>query len=108
MKESYAYIGMGNLCKWFSISRQAYYRHEWNQTEEVFQYGLVLEEVKTIRQRHPRLGVRKLQELLHPFMQEHSIKMGRDALFDFLSNRGLLVRKRKRHIKTTSVQLTIK
>ena len=35
-------------------------------------------------------------------MQEHQIKMGRDALFDLLSSNHLLVRKRKRRIQTTS------
>jgi len=101
MKESYAHIGTGRLCTWFNISRQAYYQHERKLSESVFHYSLILEAVKSIRERHPRLGVRKLQELLRPFMQEHSIKMGRDALFDFLSIRGLLVRKRKRHVRTT-------
>jgi hypothetical protein len=33
----------------FDVSRQAYYQHEWNQSEEVFQYSLLLEEVKEIR-----------------------------------------------------------
>jgi len=47
------------------------------------------------------MGVRKLYELLRPFMREHGIKMGRDALFDLLSVHGLLLRKRQRHIKTT-------
>ena len=101
MKESCENVGTGKLCIWFGISRQAYYQHEWRQSEEIFQYSLVLEEIKNIRQRHHRMGVRKLQELLRPFMQEHRIQMGRDALFDLLSTHGLLVRNRKRHIRTT-------
>lgn len=47
------------------------------------------------------MGARKLHEKLHPFMLEHQIKMGRDALFDLLSSNYLLVRKRKRRIQTT-------
>ncbi len=47
------------------------------------------------------MGGRKLYELLHPFLLEHQIKMGRDALFDLLSANGLLVRKKKRKIYTT-------
>jgi hypothetical protein len=89
------------LCRWFGISRQAYYQHEWSLSEDVFHHSLVLDEIKDIRQRHPRMGVRKLQELLRPFLQENKIKMGRDALFDLLSARGMLVRTRKRSGKTT-------
>jgi len=101
MRETHPSTGMGIMCEWFGISRQAYYQHQSGTTEKVLQQELLLEEIKTIRKRHPRIGVRKLQGMLSPFMQVHQIKMGRDALFDFLSHEGLLVRKRKRHVKTT-------
>jgi transposase InsO family protein len=54
-----------------------------------------------MRKNHKRMGARKLYEKLRPFMQEHQIKMGRDALFDLLSSNHLLVRKRKRRVQTT-------
>jgi len=60
-----------------------------------------LKEVFSIRKNHKRMGTRKLYEKLNPFMLEHQIKMGRDALFDLLSSNHLLVRKRKRRIQTT-------
>jgi transposase InsO family protein len=101
MKEQDTDISIGMMCRWFGISRQAYYQHEWSLSEEVFQGSLVLEEIKAIRERHHRIGVRKLQELVRPFMEEHGIKMGRDALFDLLSMHGMLVRRRKRQVKTT-------
>ncbi|MAE08585.1 MAG: hypothetical protein CL661_07485 [Bacteroidetes bacterium] len=47
------------------------------------------------------MGTRKLYDKLQPFILEHQIKMGRDALFNLLSANYLLVRKRKRRIKTT-------
>ena len=47
------------------------------------------------------MGGRKLYELLESFMLEHQIKMGRDALFDLLSDHKLLVRRRSR-VKTTN------
>ncbi len=40
--------------------------------------------------------------MLQPFLLEHQIKMGRDALFNILSANHLLVRKRKRRIQTTN------
>ena len=102
MKEMHKNIRIGVLCKYFNISRQAYYQHEWHVTEEVFAHGLILEEVRMIRQRHNRIGVRKLQVMLEAFMFENSIKLGRDGLFDLLSAHGLLIRRRKRHtVRTT-------
>ncbi len=47
------------------------------------------------------MGTRKLYDKLSVFKEEHSIKMGRDALFDLLSSNHMLVRKRKRKIQTT-------
>jgi transposase InsO family protein len=47
------------------------------------------------------MGTRKLYEKLKPFLKDHGIKMGRDALFDLLSVNGMLVRKRKRKVRTT-------
>ncbi len=47
------------------------------------------------------MGTRKLYEKLHPFMLDHQIKIGRDALFNLLASNSLLVRKRKRRIQTT-------
>jgi putative transposase len=47
------------------------------------------------------MGTRKLYCKLNSFMLEHRIKMGRDALFDLLSANNLLVRSRKRRIRTT-------
>jgi transposase InsO family protein len=101
MKESHSRISIGVLCKWFAVSRQAYYQHEWRLSVEVFEHGLLLDEIKSIRTRHNRIGVRKLQVMLSSFMQENGIKMGRDGLFDLLSSHGLLVRNRKRHVRTT-------
>ena len=102
MKDLYAHVSIDKLCKWIGISRQAYYQHEWNQSEELFQYSLVLEEVRNIRERHHRMGVRKLQDVLQPFMHEHRIQLGRDALFDLLSTHGMLIRNRQRRIRTTN------
>jgi len=48
-----------------------------------------------IRKEHRIMGTRKLYDLLQSFMLEHSIKMGRDALFDLLAANQLLVKKRK-------------
>lgn len=86
----------------FGITRQAYYQHNWEaenlQTSEL----LIVKQVLQLREIHPRMGTRKLYELLEPFMLEHGIKMGRDALFDLLAVNKLLIRKRRRSMQTTN------
>lgn len=62
---------------------------------------MIIQEVKSIRFLHPAIGVRKLYVMLQSFLLEHQIKIGRDALFDLLAAHKLLIRKRKRSIRTT-------
>lgn len=102
MQNNFARIGLAKLCGWFGITRQAYYQNNWEGVSTTLEEELILQEVKYIRIRHKRMGTRKLYEMLDGFMQEHAIKMGRDRLFNLLSANHLLVRKRKRRIKTTN------
>ncbi len=85
----------------FGFSRQAFYQHKNRQltTEECDQQVLAL--IEQIRKDHPRLGGKKLYELLKKELMERGIKMGRDALFDLLAANNLLIRKRKRRMITT-------
>ena len=81
--------------------RQAYYQHFWYVSDVSIEQQLVLQQVKEIRTIHPAIGGRKLYFLLQPFLLEHQIKIGRDALFDLLVLNKMLVRKRKRKVSTT-------
>jgi putative transposase len=89
------------LCLLFGITRQAYYQHYWQAEETSFEQELVLRQVLTIRKKHAKMGVRKLLSLLDPFLLDHQIKMGRDALFDLLAANNLLIKRRKRRANTT-------
>lgn len=102
MKTAYSHIGLAKLCGWFGVTRQAYYQHNWRISDMSIEADLVLKEVVKIRKNHRRMGTRKLYEKLQVFMLNHQIKMGRDALFDLLSEHKMLVRKRKRKIQTTN------
>ena len=62
---------------------------------------LIVKEVVAMRKDHKIIGTRKLYDMLQPFMMEHGIKMGRDALFDLLAANNLLIKRRKRRIQTT-------
>jgi putative transposase len=94
-------VGLSRICRLFGITRQAYYQHTWEAESLQTADLLILKEVMTIRKEHKVVGTRKLYDMLQPFMMEHSIKMGRDALFDLLAANQLLVKKRKRKIQTT-------
>lgn len=102
MKSNFPHIGLARLCGWFGITRQAYYQNNWEGVSTTLEEELVIQQVKNIRKNHRRMGTRKLFEMIQPFMLEHNIKMGRDALFNTLSANHLLVRKRKRRIQTTN------
>jgi putative transposase len=101
MKDNFQHISLANLCGWFGITRQAYYQNNWNDVAAGFETALIIQQVQNIRNSHPKIGTRKLYEMLQSFIKEHRIKMGRDALFTILSNNNMLIRKRKRSIRTT-------
>ena len=83
-------------------SRQAYYQQRKQIEKESLQYGILINEVLEIRKTQKRLGCRKLMHKLESFMAQHQIVIGRDAFFDLLSERNLLVRKRKRRKPITT------
>jgi len=66
------------------------------------QDAIILELVSEYRQEMPHLGTRKLHYLLQPDLKKHDITIGRDSLFDLLSDQGMLVRRRKRRVSTTN------
>ena len=101
MKLNFPHIGLARLCGWFGITRQSYYQDSWRAIDTSIEEELILVEVRKIREKHKRIGTRKLYDRLQDFMLDHQIKMGRDALFNLLSVNKLLVRKRKRCIQTT-------
>ena len=101
MKDSYTRVSLVRICRLFGVSRQAYYQHFWQEETTSIEESLVLKKVLSIREDHRVMGGRKLFEKLHPFLLEHRIKMGRDALFDLLAANGLLVKKKRRRFITT-------
>jgi putative transposase len=86
---------------WFGISRQAYYQARQRQEQRAAEDQLLVELVQGIRQRHPRLGGRKLHHELEAAMSALGISRGRDAFFDLLRDRSLLVPTKRSHHRTT-------
>lgn len=56
------------------------------------------------RQYMPRLGTRKLYQLIKPELEQRGIKLGRDGLFAYMRQEGLLVKPKRLYIKTTNSQ----
>lgn len=83
------------------ISRQAVYQAE----QRIRVRAKVLEKVKLlvleVRMKMPRLGTRKLYYLIQDKLLQLNIKMGRDALFNYLRTQHMLIKRRHNYTKTT-------
>lgn len=62
---------------------------------------MLLEQVRRIRLKMPRLGGRKLFMILAEKMNKAGLNMGRDAFFNLMRKHGLGVRRRRRYRHTT-------
>jgi transposase InsO family protein len=63
--------------------------------KEALESELLIQEVQRHRKLQPKIGTRKLLEVMSVFMLTAGIVLGRDGFFDLLREHGLLVRKRK-------------
>lgn len=89
------------MCRLFGISPQAIYQAEKRQQQRHQVLSPVKALVQHWRQRMPRLGTRKLYELIKPELDRLNIKLGRDGLFDYLRQEGMLVKPKRCYTKTT-------
>jgi len=88
------------LCELFGYSKQAYYqRSKYNYRQEV-KSEILCQLIEKQRKIMPMIGGRKLLRLIEPDLPKE-LKMGRDTFFDFLREKGLLVRKPRRRVRTT-------
>jgi putative transposase len=87
---------VNELCWLLGYSRQSYYQGKNYNQQKAYQADLIIEEVLRYRKLQKRLGTRKLYFEMQSFFKAHTFQIGRDALFTLLSERGLLVKKRKR------------
>lgn len=101
LKEESPSLGLVRICSLLGFTPQAYYQHFWYQEELSVEHQLVLSEVRKIRSKHSVLGTRKLYIMLQPFLLDHQIKLGRDALFTLMAENKLLVRRRRKPTITT-------
>lgn len=101
MRQTFPNESLERLCALFGVTRQAFYEAQVHERKTTIANALVLGFVAELRKDIPLLGTRKLFHLINPKLEMHGIKMGRDQLFDLLRFHGLLIRRRKRMVKTT-------
>lgn len=92
---------MEAICAYFGITRQAHYQMVKREQQRAKEELLILEMVRQIRRKHPRMGGRKLQVKLSPMLAAEGLKIGRDSLFALLGRENMLVQRRKRQRRTT-------
>jgi transposase InsO family protein len=101
MKTHHPSMGVERLCSLFGKTRQAYYDHYWRHSDDQLQEALIVELVRSVRQRLPKIGARKLLLMLQEDFAAHHISIGRDSFVQLLRNHGLLVKRTKRYVRTT-------
>jgi len=92
---------MSNLCGFFERTRQAYYKLVHHSLQLELWDQRILDEVKAIRHRQPRVGTRKLHRMVNERLKPEGIEVGRDHLFELLRAYNLLIH-RRRHPKQTT------
>lgn len=93
---------MARVCERLGMSRQNYYVRRRQRQRRVHEEALVEQLVKQERRRQGRLGGRKLRHMLAPPMAEAGVRMGRDRFFELLRDKGLLVERKRGHVRTTN------
>ncbi|PKA67760.1 transposase InsO family protein [Pseudomonas baetica] len=93
-------LSISRACQFMGISRQAYYKRNRACDARARHAQEVMGFVREKRLRQPRLGTRKLHNLMRT-EPEMSVKVGRDRLFNILRDRRELVPRRRAYHKTT-------
>lgn len=77
------------------------YQSEIRGQRRAQELALIKPMVNEIRRKMPRIGTRKLYYLLEEDFKKSNIKIGRDALFNYLRFEHMLVKPMKKYTKTT-------
>lgn len=78
-------------------SRQGYYKRRKLDRKSAAEKEIIIKAVHAERRRQPKVGTRKLQR----HIASKQVVVGRDRLFEILRVENLLVKKRKKYIRTT-------
>lgn len=86
----------------FGLSRQTYYKQKKLKEQRQRDEESVIQLVKGVRKRMPRLGGKKTYSLVKRDLRSSGIKLGRDKFFDLLRENKLLIKRKKKYLMTTN------
>lgn len=89
------------VCTLMRRSRQSYYKALRRQERRSTDSEKLLSMVQPIRQLMPRVGGKKLRYLIRDELTQNGIKLGRDRFFDWLREKGMLIRPKRTYVHTT-------
>jgi putative transposase len=86
------------FCALFGLSKQAYYKQLKYAQQKITDWQRIRKLVLEHRRSMPRLGTKKL----HYLLKEQGIDIGRDHLYELLRQEDMLIKRKRRYIKTTN------
>lgn len=89
------------MCSYFGYSRSGYYKSLEVKKATAFLEERVIKLVQGIRSYQPMIGGKKLYRLLKGDLEQLDGSIGRDRFFDILRSRGLLIKRRRKYVRTT-------
>lgn len=93
---------MSCLCRYWGVSRQAYYKavrqHDIKQKEE----RILVSKVKQVRRQQVKLGTKKVFNELREDIRKCGKGFGRDKFFDLLRKYDLLIKRKRKYAVTTN------
>lgn len=95
-------VMISSLCKRLKISRQAFYKGSRKRKRQKIEEIKIVNYVSKERQKHSKMGGRKLLVKLRNRFILGDIDIGRDRFFDVLRHHGLLIKRRRKYCKTTN------
>lgn len=101
MKAGYRHLSLKSICRLFGKSRQSWYEQHEREDHQVMKNELILEKVRSIRTDFPKIGAIKLRSMIARELQGHQLSIGRDSFFRLLGEHGLLIKRRRKHARTT-------
>jgi transposase InsO family protein len=94
-------VNMDQICALFGITRQAHYQKVKRETQRQVDEEIILEMVRQVRRKHPRMGTRKSLFKIQPMLTTEGLHIGRDRLFCLLHERDMLIQPKKAYRRTT-------
>ena len=89
------------LCGCAGVTKQAFYKARKARQQKEIDEELVLALVRRVRHFHPRMGTRKLLVVLGRELEEAGVSIGRNKLFALLRKHNLLIKRKRRSVRTT-------